>query len=759
MSSESQETSGPGTPQERLRRERVQQAVADYLSRHETGDGDIEAYCGSFPEELQEDLREHLECLHDALPMLGERGPLTPDPPRRSVGEYRVIRELGRGGMGIVYSAIHEPTGRIVAVKVIRGDRCSPQARLRFRREREAVARLDHPAIVRMQDSGSAGGDEYLVMELVEGTSLADRLERWRAARTGGEALPAWRDRVEIVLRIAEALGHAHSRRVIHRDIKPSNILLSQEGAVFLTDFGLARAEGEDTITMPGDIAGTVPYMSPEQALARRAPIDHRTDIYSLGVVLYELLTLRRPFDGDEESLIYDISFTDPTPPRRIDRDVPVALQRICLRAMAKNPAHRYQTVDALVERLTAVVSGRGVPWGDAARVAVEPVFNFCRRHPGWMASTAALLLLVVIPLLVLAVLDSPAPARLTIAGSEPGTVVWRRAWNPVDDTFGERETVGPVPLDGAELPARPCRLILVKSDGRFVEIPLHDPRSDREYVIELTDVPVDVTEGMVRVTGGVVSLERFVASGVPPLSVETQVADFYIDRTEVSNGEYRAFLADLAARGVDLTFLRPDFWPAEDSSAWRDRPDDFDRLPVTGISQVSATRFAQWRGKRLPTVAEWNLAAGGPDGTGYPWGSEPDLEVRRDGVPVTIPLEQLAAVGLTRPEDHDDGWRDYLRLARPVDWAPAVPEFQPTILNMLGNVAEMTATMALRDDHGRPAIDWNSFTARGFFWGCKRSSIVPQGGALGWSTPDSHPPVDGDANVVGFRCARSVAP
>lgn len=750
MSEESGETSRPGAGRAKVSAA-VREAVVEFLANKETAGDDIVTFCARFPEEIQGELRTHLECLEDALPFLEEPNPLMPEPPRKRLGDYRVISELGRGGMGIVYSAEHEPSGRIVAVKVMRSDRTSPQLRQRFRREQSAVARLDHPAIVRLEESGTDGSDEFMVMELVEGVSLAERLEIWRAARMASQPIPSIEERVGIVRRVAEALTHAHEHGVIHRDIKPANILLSGEGQVFLTDFGLAFAEDEETITLVGDVAGTMPYMSPEQALARRAPIDHRTDIYSLGVVLYEILTLERPFRSEQrDRLVYDISFTDPPPLRAVSQDVSAVLQQVCLRALTKNPAHRYPSIAAFNERLAEAVSGRSGPFSDTLRVAVEPTLNFARRHPRVVMALALIACTVAVATIVYLVTRPPTTAQLSVGGPS-GLQVWRRAWNPVDDELGAPESLGALPLDGVELPPGPCWLTVGEGDARFEWPVLAAVGRGEHHRVELGTVATTATSDMVRVSGGSVTYERFVAAGGESIEVTTEVADFEMDRTEVANGIYRAFLADLAAAGEDVTRHRPTFWPAEDSPEWRDRPDDFDRLPVTDIEPASAIRFARWQNKRLPTVAEWLLAAGGAEGQPYPWGAQPDFGDRR--------LEDLANVARKSLPDSDFGWREYLNVARPVDWRPQGAPFGE-FFNLVGNVAEFTATMALRSDgEGGVSTDWARITSRGHCWASRRASVISSGGLMGFSVSEPQPYLDGAIFGVGFRCVRSVMP
>jgi serine/threonine protein kinase len=249
-------------------------------------------------------------------------------------GRYHLDKVVGEGGMGIVYRARDQKTGDIVAVKVIRADiACETRAVKRFLREAEAAGRLNHPGIVRVFDEGT-DVEHYLVMELVEGLTIREWVKTYGRAH---------RPILKLLGDILAGLHHAHSRGIIHRDIKPENILVTHEKRAKLMDFGLARpmvGRGV-TITQTGAIVGTVAYMSPEQASGKRG--DERSDLYSLGVVAYELLSGRRPFSGESPMQILLKHIQDePLPPRRFNPGLPEQIEEVLLRLLSKKPEARY---------------------------------------------------------------------------------------------------------------------------------------------------------------------------------------------------------------------------------------------------------------------------------------------------------------------------------------------------------------------------------------------------------------------------------
>src|SRR3954453_10210659 len=356
------------------------------------------------------------------------------------LGDFRLLREIGRGGMGVVYEAEQLSMGGRVALKILPFVAIAEDKALqRFRNEVRAAAALDHAHIVSVYSVGEERGVHYYAMQLVRGQSLAELIRQLRTGKREQESASSGfstvglppenksssadestrRERAHvgtvvdsrqpaemfrIVARLgiqaAEALQHAHDQGVLHRDIKPGNLMLDAEGRLYVTDFGLARIGGGAGVTMTGDLVGTLRYMAPEQALVTRAVVDHRADVYSLGATLYELLTLEPAFDGsDRAQLLRQIAEEEPRPPRKLDRRIPSELETVTLKAMAKVPEERYQTAQQLADDLRAFLDDR--PLKAKPPSLVGRAAKWSRRHRGLLAATAAILLVLTIASLV----------------------------------------------------------------------------------------------------------------------------------------------------------------------------------------------------------------------------------------------------------------------------------------------------------------------------------------------------------------------
>lgn len=271
-----------------------------------------------------------------------------------NVGPYRIVAQLGQGGMATVYKAYHAALDRYVAIKVLHPAFMEdPNFLARFEREAKVIARLEHPNIVPIYDYAEHAGQPYLVMKFIEGETLKARLARGPLSVEEG---------LRVVEAVGAALSYAHERGILHRDIKPSNVLLSKEGPIYLADFGLARIAQAGESTLSADMMlGTPQYISPEQARGERE-LDEGTDIYSFGVVLYELVTGRVPFNADTPfSIIHDHIYTPLPLPHEVNGDVPEAVERVLLKALAKSRADRYEKVSDLVAAFREAVVQGGV--------------------------------------------------------------------------------------------------------------------------------------------------------------------------------------------------------------------------------------------------------------------------------------------------------------------------------------------------------------------------------------------------------------
>ncbi len=474
-------------------REAVELLAEEFVERFRRGERpSLSEYAARYP--------EHAEEIHKLFPALVVMEQIAPESeaaglfsaadslrgrslehPER-LGDYRVLREIGRGGMGVVYEAEQVSLGRHVALKVLpRQVLPDRKRRQRFERESRSAARLHHTNIVPVFGVGEEGGLHYYVMQYIQGQGLdavldelrrlqergglsgpmkpagtdpilhpevsveavawslltrcdpsADRGEPMPEPADGAEPVPAgangpaeddsaaraassassiaalgrsgdsrrsgiqayWRSVAHIAAQVAEALAYAHQAGVLHRDIKPANLLLDTRGNVWVTDFGLAKSEDQQNLTNPGDVVGTMRYMAPERFEGHS---DARCDLYALGATLYELLTLRPPFEGkSRERLIERVLHQEPIPPRRQDARIPRDLEVICLKCLSKEPGHRYGTAAELAEELRRFLAGEPIR---ARRVsAMEWGWRWCKRNPvvAWLLAAVFVLLAAV---------------------------------------------------------------------------------------------------------------------------------------------------------------------------------------------------------------------------------------------------------------------------------------------------------------------------------------------------------------------------
>jgi serine/threonine protein kinase len=432
----------------------LSEAADEFLERVQRGEQpEVEDYAERYPEvaEALRDVLPALRAMHEVPSAPESSGDAAPEIGGR-LGDFRILRELGRGGMGVVYEAEQISLQRRVALKILPFAAALDRKRLeRFKNEAQAGAKLHHSHIVPVYAVGCERGVYYYAMQMIEGLSLADVIAQLRqfSAHKLAESTPArvsapdtsnvlgsvfasagprpataphdetrphaarafstvpasnatdfFRAIARMGAQAADALEHAHGLAVIHRDIKPANLLVDVRGDLWVTDFGLARLREDNTLTMTGDVVGTYRYMSPEQALGRHGVVDHRTDIYSLGATLYELLTLRPLFDGhNREEVVASVTTSEPVAPRRINRAVPADLETIVLKALSKEPRDRYATAGEMADDLRRFLDSRPI---QAKRpTTVERVRKWSRRHRTVVGWSVLILLLAVLGLTV----------------------------------------------------------------------------------------------------------------------------------------------------------------------------------------------------------------------------------------------------------------------------------------------------------------------------------------------------------------------
>ena len=430
----------------------VAEATDAYLERVDRGERpDVAEFAGRYPAiaRILRDLLPAVCSIHDSSADVAAPPPAALGGPEidGQLGDFRLQREVGRGGMGVVYEAVQISLGRRVALKVLpMAAALDPRQLQRFRLEAQAAAHLHHSHIVPIYSVGCERGVYYYAMQFIEGRTLAEVIDQRRrqAAKRGRERLddcsatsdmpatcdwpasaraaetspnarataatvsleagPLEQDRTFLRsaailgIQVAEALEHAHTMGVIHRDIKPANLLLDVESNLYVTDFGLARLQDSPGVTLTGDVAGTLRYMSPEQALAQHGLVDHRTDIYSLGVTLYELLTSTPAFDAtNRHAILRQISQDEPIAPRKRNPAIPLDLETIILKAMAKEPERRYATAKAMADDLRRFLEHRPI---QARRpTLIESAAKWARRHRGLVAAGVAALLVATLGL------------------------------------------------------------------------------------------------------------------------------------------------------------------------------------------------------------------------------------------------------------------------------------------------------------------------------------------------------------------------
>lgn len=542
--------------------------------------------------------------------------------------EVDLSQALGSGAMGTVYRATQVSLRRTVAVKVVSPGLSIDRAILgRFEQEALAMARVSHPNIVQIYGAGQEEQRPWFAMEFIEGESLSAHLER-----TG--PLPP-EEVARIGLQIARGVGAALERGIVHRDLKPSNVLRLPDGTIKVMDFGLAKLLSHDSqTTVQGTVLGTPLYMSPEQAIGKS--VDGRSDIYSLGAILYELTSAKPPFQADSvTSIVYMHVHESPSKLDQVAAGVPPAFSRIVARCLEKDPKRRYQTPSELSDALEGFLSN---PKGSGRRVrADQAIFA--------LASVAALgLAIYAWKSTPHATEPAPAPPH-QVAHVEPAQVAPAvepspTTPEPTPAEPGPTEPAPPEPTTEPSSPEPPTPVVAPPVDpfeqakaegeahlgaGRMAEaaasfraaLAVREDEATREAYLQA--VEASAPEGMTMLRGAVFTMGTDGEAGpAHPVSV----SPFYLDKTEVTTTQYGRFLAEMEATG-DHSRCHPTE-PAGKSHVpkFRDVPTlQHTAHPVVGVDWWDAYAYAAWAGKRLPTEAEWELAARGTEGRAYPWG------------------------------------------------------------------------------------------------------------------------------------------
>jgi serine/threonine protein kinase len=654
----------------------------------------------------------------------------------KQLNQYQIVAPLGQGGMASVYKAYQPSMERYIALKILpRHLATDPQFMGRFEQEAKVIANLQHPHILPVFDYGEADGYTYIAMPFIETGTLSDILR--------GMPLPIDRIR-SIISQIGDALDYAHSRGIVHRDIKPSNILIDQRGNCLLADFGIAKMmEGTAEFTKTGGIVGTPAYMSPEQGLGDIP--DGRSDIYSLGVILYEMATGRPPYNAETPMAIVIKHIHDPLPlPRSINPQISDDLERVILKALSKKREERYATAGQFVQAIQALknnipekstlVANRSMPEVTITAppvatqietpipIQITPTYPQEQRKSNWkvwilaimgVSGVGILTLLMGWLIIGLFTRDSSENAAALLASHTASPILTETQLATQTSEPLPSETVTPVPTD----------------------VPTFTP----EPALGIGDTLVSTVDGsvMVYVPAGEFLLGASEADDqadpdeFPQVSVYLDA--FWIDQFEVTNRQYQACVKAGACAPPNAT-------DSASRITYYGDP-EYDDYPVVNVDWVDASDYCVWRDARLPTEAEWEKAARGPSGWLYPWGDTFEPNHSND-----------CAGSILCPSEPDDGYSD----TAPVGSFPSgASPYQ--VYDMAGNANEWVADWyaenyyaTLTDGVANPTgpHEGTERVIRGGSLGLNPSKLrVTNRGA---EKPAHYGPYD------GFRCAQS---
>lgn len=608
--------------------------------------------------------------------------------------KYQILCRIGGGGMAQVYLARHRLHGGLFAVKVLAEHLAQdPIIVSRFEQEARTAASLaSHPNIVPIFDIGEGDGLHYLVMQFIAGEDLASFLRR------EGRLTPA--DAANVVAQATEALSCAEARRIVHRDLKLANMLLDESGRVKLLDFGISRiTDIADGLTRPGESLGTPYYMSPEQI--RGEGCDIRSDLYSLGVVFFELLSGQRPFENESATAIQIAHLSMPPPSLlALDPSLPPACDAIVQKLLAKRREERYQSTAELLNDLVAHGANAGA---GTLRPTIDPGLRTAIEH----AQAIRLDPPSTIP-------TTPAPPSRLPTETRPITPV---AANAAMTALPAESTAATVPAATPASGFRPWMavamlvvLLLAGAGASLFLLRARHPAAPPPSVQVSTLPPVysDAHGRMLLVPAG-----AFLSGGADEGEAkQLSLPAFYVDETEVSNAEYHRFCESTghAAPQIPDYVAHPDY-------------------PVSGVSYSDAEAYAAWAGKRLPTEEEWEKAARGTDGRTFPWGDEPWTE------DVPNHLQPVVSEPLRRSP-----YGAYNMAGNVWEWT-ATP-FTPA-------PADLAAMKRLLGDQSFSAV-WQTI---------KGGSFAPGGSDAFAVTKFRGLPTDARSPWIGFRCARDAGP
>jgi dienelactone hydrolase/predicted Ser/Thr protein kinase len=579
----------------------------------------------------------------------------------KTISHYRIVEKLGEGGMGVVYKAEDAKLKRTVALKFLPPHfSADDDVKQRFMHEAQAASALDHPNICTIHEiDETSDGQMFIVMAYYEGETLKDRMDSVAATRRIATTIE---ECIDIAVQIAHGLDRAHHKGIVHRDIKPANIFIKEDGAVKIIDFGIAKLAGQIKMTKTGSTLGTVAYMSPEQVMGKE--VDHRTDIWSLGVVLYEMLSGRLPFEGDHEAAYsYSVVNVDPRPLEGTPPNLSRRVQEIVDRALKKNPETRYPSMAEFLKDLIHVQKDLMVP--EEGTVGIRSILREIRRP---VVAVAAIVVLVAL-LFVVAWINHrgtrirwarnqamPEIVRLVEEENYIEAFQWAKKaekyiaqdslllnlwsqisrvaslhttpegadiyWKPYEAVDREWDHLGLTPIDSIRVPRGYSRWRVVKAGYEQIEMAASSTEGNLNLALdEVGSIP----SGMVRVGGGNTGL------GVVPnlISSTINLDEFLIDTYEVTNSSFRVFVDSGG-------YQNPQFWkyefikdgkPIPFTQAMKEFkdatgkpgpanwelgtfPEGQEDYPVSGISWYEAAAFAEFSGKSLPTVFHWFKAS-----------------------------------------------------------------------------------------------------------------------------------------------------